>query len=379
MEHRLECGRDGIFKIIQVSDLQEPYFCSPIVREFLYDLAEKERPGLFVLTGDNTSSKEADWKIDRVSRHWIKTSIDGYMRVFDRIYDDFGIPVTMVYGNHDCEAPFTSRAEQFAVYQSHRSFIGFLTGADKGARDDLGEYLGTHSLLVYGSSGKPAFHLWMFDSGHGESGVQKPQLDWFRKVNEEIGKLPSLAFQHIAVPEIYDFLTQTDEHDSSAFRRMFADENGAEHTKYISRDLPEGVKGAMREAPCAPKHNNGQYGTLNGAGNVLALFFGHDHKNTFELRRENAMDLVNSPGSSFGQYGDLDLRGVRVITLDEKNPGRYETRLLTYLDFYSGSRLRGARLRLYQRRRNLAYAADMLFFHPLLRLIGLPTGRPADK
>jgi len=379
MKHRLECGRDDTFKIIQVSDLQEAYFSSPVVREFLYDLAEKERPDLFILTGDNVSSNEADWKIGSISKHWVKTGIGGYMRVFDRIYDDFGIPVTMVYGNHDCEAPFTSRAEQFAVYQSHRSFIGFLTGADKGACDDLGECLGTHNLLVYGSSGKPAFHLWMFDSGHGECGVQKPQLNWFRRVNEETGKLPSVAFQHIVVPEIYDFLTQTDENDSNSFRRVFADGNGAEYTKYISRDLPAGVKGAMREAPCAPKYNDGQYDALSGTGNVLALFCGHEHKNTFELRRENAMDLINSPGSSFGQYGDLDLRGVRVITLDEKDPGAYETHLVTYQNFYSGNHLRGARMRLYQRRRNLAYAADILFFHPLLWLLGLPTGRPAGK
>jgi hypothetical protein len=68
MKRRLACGQDGTFKIIQVSDLQEAYFSSPVVREFLYDLAEKERPGLFILTGDNVSSNEADWKIDSASK-----------------------------------------------------------------------------------------------------------------------------------------------------------------------------------------------------------------------------------------------------------------------------------------------------------------------
>ena len=211
----LKFKQDGTFKIIQVADLQESYMSSTISNDFLYDLAKNEAPDLFVLTGDNMSSGGSNWGIPFISRLWVRASIDGYMRAFDRIYRDFGIPVTMVYGNHDAEIgpDVISKADMFAFYARHESFIGddvYIPAADEGTRDAQGQHYGTHNLLVYDNAGTTAkFNIWMFDSGSYDerlqgdgyySGVQPQQVDWFKDVYASTGNLPSLAFQHIIVP-----------------------------------------------------------------------------------------------------------------------------------------------------------------------------------
>ena len=90
-------------------------------------------------------------------------------------------------------------------------------------------------------------------------------------------------------------------------------------TKYVSWTLPADVPGVMRESPGPGKYNEEQYAALTEAGNVLALFVGHDHVNTYEIKVPGGVDLVCSPGTGFGPYGDGDLRGVRVITLREND------------------------------------------------------------
>jgi len=252
-----------------------------------------------------------------------------------------------------------------------------MSEADEGTEDELGPHCGTHNLLVYDNAGNtPKFNIWMFDSGSYDprgsySAVQAPQIEWFNAVNDAAGKLPSISFQHIIVPEIFDFLTPAAEGDENIFSRGFVGADGKPYTKYVSQTLPAGVKGVMRETPCPGSYNYGQYDALNDAGNVLAMFFGHDHVNTFELRRAQGTDLVNSPCSGFGSYGDIDLRGVRVITLRESDLSTYGTHCLHYQGYYGESSVRGLRLQMFEALRSPATIFDVFSFKPLFWILGL--------
>jgi hypothetical protein len=299
-----------------------------------------------VLTGDNITGLPA------LGRLGVKASIEAFMEVFDRIYEDFGVPMTMVFGNHDGESPAGNKEYQFSVYAAHKSFIGRrVPEADAGAQDQQGPRCGTHNLVVNGSkTGKPAFNLWLFDSGSyeallgGYSGVRASQVEWFKQKHRALGNLPSIAFQHIVVPEVFDYLNPDE-------------------------SLPAGVEGELRERPCpAANFNGGQYEALCQAG-VAALFVGHDHVNSYELRPRGRTHIVNTPCAGFGSYGDADLRGVRVITLDEKTGG-YETEFVTYEGYY-GQRLPTARLLAYQHLKAYAVILDYLFFKPFLAVRGL--------
>ncbi|MCL2300579.1 MAG: metallophosphoesterase [Firmicutes bacterium] len=349
----LKCGADGSFKIIQVTDTQDFLLSCALTQDFLYDLAKTEKPDLFVLTGDNATSGGDKYFPKFIAKPLVKAGVENLMRAFDRIYKDFGIPMTMVYGNHDneCGQALVSRAEQFAMYAAHKCFAGYyIPEADEGTQDQEGQHYGTHNLIVRNSAGTAdAFNLWMFDSGSynpegGYSWVQTPQIKWFKETNEALGKLPSLAFQHIIVKEIEGQLT-------------------------AEKKLPAGVKGELRESPCPGKGNDGQYDALCDGG-VMALFVGHDHVNTYEFELPGT-DLVNSPCTGFGSYGDIDLRGARVITLNQNKPNAYESKIVTFQAFYPQDTLHSARLGMYQSMSTAATLLDWLSFKPLLWLLGL--------
>ena len=350
----LKFRTDGTFKIIQVTDTQDFLLSCQVTQDFLYELAKTERPDLFVLTGDNVGTGGAKGLPKFLAKLLVKLSVENLMRAFDKIYKDFGIPMTMVFGNHDNEVgpDKVSRAEQFAMYAAHKCFIGYyIDAADKGTGDEQGQHYGTHNIVIKNSAGTaPAFNLWMFDSGSydergGYSSVQTAQVDWFTQLNGTLN-LPSIAFQHIIVPEIFAPGVLTPE-----------------------KTLPAGTVGVLRENPCPGNYNYGQYDALS-AGGVLALFVGHDHVNTYELRLPGT-DLINSPCTGFGAYGDIDLRGARIITLDESDLTGYETRLVTFQTFFGPNTLRRARLNMYQSMSTPATLLDWISFKPLLWLLDL--------
>ena len=61
----------------------------------------------------------------------------------------------------------------------------------------------------------------------------------------------------------------------------------------------------------------------------MAMFVGHDHKNSF-VGTYKGVDLGFTQSSGFNVYGNRTKRGVRMIVLDENKPDEYETYTRTY-------------------------------------------------
>ena len=376
----LKFNEDGSFKIIQLSDLQETFFSSCMTADFIKWLAETEKPDLFVLTGDNSASPGLG--VPFIDRFVINQSIDSFMNVFDEV----GIPVTMVLGNHDVEKTNVTRWQAVQRYQAHKSYIGYGTASADGSD---GAHWGTHCLTIKDFAGTTdKFALWMFDSGSyvtkevekevevvGEDGetttetiteivddgydcVSTAQVNWFS--NNSLKGLPGFTFQHIPVIEVFNYLDPIEPAPAEGLKWK----------------LPAGTKGVMRENPCPSKYNYGQFVAVSATDSgVLAMFFGHDHVNTFELETDGAM-LVNSPTSGFGSYGDKDLRGVRVITLDADDLTTFETKIVTYEDFVDAngtltSLLQGLRLSWFDWRGLPGWVLDWLFFVPSIWFFSL--------
>lgn len=314
----LQFKDDGTFRIMQFADIQDGIIVKSATTQFIRDSIEAYQPDLVVLTGDNISGGSCVTNLGALS------SINCFMSIFE----EYGVPVAAVFGNHDSEGLATKEA-QMAMYETYDCFVGCegedLTGC------------GNYNLPILSSDGeKVAFNLWMIDSltyneetsiecfdGYYENDlggygcVHQDQIDWYVETSNELkaengGELvPSMMFQHIVVPEIYDALDKDAEGN------------------WI---LPEGAKGYMNENPCPPEYSNGQFDAIVNQGDVLAMFFGHDHKNSFEISHKG-VDLVNTTGCGFGSYGD-ETRGTRIIDLNESDLSTYETELVTWLDFY---------------------------------------------
>lgn len=335
-KEKLKFNSDGTFKILQVSDLQDGSVAKKITKRFLIDLIEKEQPDLIALTGDNIAGYNT--KTNRS----VKKSIDNFMSIFE----EYEIPVAIVFGNHDAEGK-ASREEQWDIYEKYDCFVGIRDS------EELSGY-GTYNIPIEASdSEKTAFNLWFFDSQTynsdeavgGYGCVEKDQINWYIKTEAELTRqnggtpVPSFAFQHIIIPEVYSALTKVWVRNGDSITYL-VDKNSFDEKDVIENDnigyiIPEEYRNEetfFSEACCPPKYTNGQADAMVNNGNVLGIAVGHDHKNCFVVPYKT-LDIVQTPTTGFGSYGDLN-RGARVITLNEKDLSTYETHMAFFRDYY---------------------------------------------
>lgn len=312
---------DGGFTILHLTDLHksdaDKY--EDVNNVLLRRLAQTQNPDLVVITGDIVSSGTLEQ---------MKSNIGEIMTAFG----DYDIPVAVVFGNHDSESGLLTREELMAVYTAYPNSVS----VDEGA---LLPGCGTYSIPILASgSDALAFNLWMIDSReYDEAGrygfVTTEQIEWYVNKSNQLKAqnngtpVPSLLFQHIPVPEIYDALTEVNHWVPYAIRHIY-DKN-----RFFVLNPENTNAGRLAEYPCPPYYNNGQFDAITGQGDVLAMFFGHDHTNTFNITHRG-VDLVATPKANFqGTYG-FDY-GARVITLNESDTGSYQTRVIPFSSLYT--------------------------------------------
>lgn len=319
----LRFNKDGKFKIMQISDTQDIDVPREATIMFMEKALDAEKPDLVVFTGDQL----AGGKIETAEGVYA-----GIKAILQPVVDR-GIPFTVVFGNHDNDdgCP-VSRDEQFAYYQT---FPGCL------AYDAVPEMYGTgtHNLPIYASEGSETkFNLWMIDSNDydrvngGYDYVHQDQIDWYEKTSKALEEkeghlVPSIAFQHIIVPEVAELLVDSPFSGENAISKVINGENKLLMLK------PGKASGILLEFPCPSNTNSGQFASWKERGDVIAASFGHDHINTF-IGNVDGIDLVMCPGVSFQSYGRYITRAVRIFELDENDPWSYDTHLYKFTDAF---------------------------------------------
>ena len=86
-------------------------------------------------------------------------------------------------------------------------------------------------------------------------------------------------------------------------------------------------EGWMFEQACPSPDNEGQWDAIVERGDVLGVFFGHDHINTY-VANVNGVDAVNVPGSTYNSYYDMTCQGAMLLTIDENDTSTYEREML---------------------------------------------------
>lgn len=320
-EAKLQFNEDGTFKILILADIQDDAMLLSVTADFIDAAVASEQPDLIILTGDN------------IAGHITPTAAKSAaaIRAFMDILEPYGIPVAAVFGNHDDDGGRMSKEDQMKVYEEYSCFIGM----------DEGEEIygvGTYNVPIFSSTDDSdiVFNCWLFDSGsYDENGgydrVRQSQIDWYKGKSAQLKAenggevVPSLAFQHIIVPEIFEALDEVPAGTPGAI------------SKYgKSYALPEtAAEGSfMGEPPCPSAVNDGQLDALVEGGDVLGIITGHDHSNSFIVPYKG-IDLINSPTCGFQSYGMTEVRGIRVITLDESDPASYETYIVKYQDLFA--------------------------------------------
>lgn len=303
--------KDGKFRIMQIADVQEDWPVNPDTIKLITAAVEKEMPDLVVFTGDQIQGYSSCYKSDTYEK--VRKVIESFVSpIAER-----GIPFTFTFGNHDDDC-VTGKLAQTGLY---RSFDTCIMGESR-AKDDLG----THYINIADSKGeKDILALYMVDSNKKEpdgaySPVKKEQIEWLENARKENGYIPALVFQHIPVPEFYKVLKKVPFYTKGALEAYKSMKN----TFWVLL----GEEGFFGETPAVPVINNGEFDSLKAHGDILGLFVGHDHNNSF-VRKLEGIDLGYTQGAGYNTYGPGEKRGVRIFDFTEDNVRNYKTYTVT--------------------------------------------------
>ena len=322
----LKFNKDGKFTILNISDIQDGYPLNPLAKDYIEKTVDLVKPDLIVLTGDNISGYDIPEEEDA----------EKAIREFMDIFQERNIKVAAVFGNHDDEETESTKEHQLSIYESYDCYVGKAGFCFK-------DRVGTYNLPIMKSDGSGyGFNIWMTDSGTyntendygGYACVYKEQIEWYKETSAKLtaengGKpVPSINFQHIIVPEIWSALKET---DILWFGRVVRSKNALnDKTRFYM--LPDNAVGELREYPCPPYYNNGQFDAMLEMGDVLATVSGHDHENSFEIDYKG-IKIINTPTIGFNAYNDQNV-GSRVFVIDENDPKNFETYCLGISDVY---------------------------------------------
>ncbi|HBV44515.1 MAG TPA: hypothetical protein DEF14_09020 [Ruminococcaceae bacterium] len=317
----LRFNSDHKFKIMQIADTQEIPAVSPDTLSLINNALDREKPDLVIFTGDQIKGYSKKFKKD-------PAIIEGTIDTLVEPIAKRNIPFMVTYGNHDAQCGVDNRGQ----YKFYAKYDNFISGDLRNADD-----VGTADIQIYSSTeDKPVFELYIIDShgkakdGAGYAPVDKKQIEWYVSRREQLKAengdyLPSLVFQHIPVPEFFDVIKKVPKGAKGAVPAYGAHEN--EYFVLNDETIAEG--GFMLESPASPDVNTGEFEAMSEKGDVLGIYVGHDHNNSFVVKYKG-VDLGYTQGAGFNVYGPGENRGVRIFELDETAPREYKTYTATF-------------------------------------------------
>ncbi len=322
----LSFGDDGTFTVLILADLQDTQLTTRLVVSGETQVIAEYPADLIVLLGDQLEGWSPVLRLGDGAANVEKT-----LHTLLAPVEASGIPFAVVFGNHDYEAPL-SISRQVEIYESYDNCVAVSFG--KNSTED-----GAFVLPVYmTNTDTPAMALYFFDSGsyiaNGDyDTVSADQVSWYIqqsaafRANNAGQALPSVAFCHIPVPEVYDLFTEVPKGTKDAIKGI-----GVGKGKYYLPDETKIFTGEVNEAPCPSSVNHGLFDAFLANDDVFLAINGHDHINSF-IGSTKGIDIASVPGSSYTSYGQQGVRGVRLFRFTEFNVRDYETLHAPYSNY----------------------------------------------
>lgn len=275
----LKFNKNSEFKIVQFTDVHFKYGnpASDAALSRIKEVVDAEHPDLVIFTGDVIYGAPADTA----------------MRTVLECVSSRKIPFVVTFGNHDNEQGKT-RAELYDLIRS----VPYNIQPDRGSADSP-DYI----LPLKSSDGKKIEALLYCLDSHsysklldvkGYDWLTFNQVNWYRQQSAAYTKLnggrplPALAFFHIPLPE---------------YNQATADANAI-------------LRGTRMEKVCSPELNSGMFTAMKEAGDVMAVFVGHDHNNDYSVMWKGILLAYGRYTGGNTEYNHLP-NGGRVIVLKE--------------------------------------------------------------
>lgn len=312
----------GKFRILMFSDIHYYEGGDPRTLEVMEKIVCDTEPDLVLWGGDNPfGATDRESLVELISKNASPM-------------EKRGIPWALTYGNHDSDICKSMTLEKVNGI-IEEEFPCCVTKHTEGISG-----VSNYVLPVYSRDGdKIALNVFSVDGGRNmfdlcestgvniHAGMNLPnpmiglrsdfglirfdQLQWYwntsRAIEAENGKTPAVMITHSAP------------HEASLIK------NNPQET---------GMNGHFNEGIDPTGINNGLFSTMLQRGDVMGIYFGHNHCNTAEGRYLGIrFGFIGSIGYNAYGCGGNDaqnnrLRGARLLTFDEKNVKEYKSEFL---------------------------------------------------
>ncbi len=320
----LKFNSNGKFKIMQISDIQDSLNVSKDTMKFINAALDEAKPDLVIFTGDQLKGYSSAFRGSQGEKN-VKTVIDAIVEPLSKR----NVPFAVAFGNHDLQCKLSTE-KQLELYKNHNNFVSKCTTEVPGVSNCILPILSSDEKEI-------AFNIYIIDS-HGSKGsgyetVSIEQIEWYRKERERLkeennGKyVASFMFQHIPFEEMYYAFDEFNKKTKGALR-AYRKRKGKYYA--LKKDFVN-EQSFFGELPAVPDDNNGQFEAISEKGDIVGIFFGHDHKNCF-IANYKGVDMGYCPGVGFAAYGPRFNRGIRVFELNENQPKKYTSHMLFYKD-----------------------------------------------
>ena len=311
---RMPEGRD--IKIAQFADIHFGVdgknwhnFNLDRIKAFIVDAVERDRPDLIVCSGDNVIGTGIS--SSNPNEHDLIEFIE--------FMEQFEIPWTFIYGNHDAETKNKKEYSDYLVscvkngttkyllYQEE-----YIEVADKStSSNDLGRY-GNYSVQLLDPTGeKLVGSIIMFDAGtylYDQSiyqSITPGQVKWYEEkvatlqsiYSKQEGNLhdviPTIVFSHIQLPEHKIAYHEAYYNQTPGYEFVLRQDSVADSFKDVSNQKPN--------------TDSGLFDKLVEVGSTKAVFVGHAHSYGFQVMSHGIL-LGYAPNTGLSKMdGDCDL------------------------------------------------------------------------
>ena len=306
--------KDRDFKVLQLTDLHFGVGlftkkADKLARNAVITLVERTKPDLIIITGDNVYPIP----IFSGTSNNVKES-----KYVGELMESFGIPWTMVFGNHDTESYAKAGRKELLDYYSSLPNCLFTEGSP----DDV-YGVGNHIVLLKNADGTNNTAFVMLDSNmyltnsffSTFDNVHDDQIEWYKgeikKISGDGELVKSLAFMHMPPKEYRD-----------AWEKLKLG-----HTDEVTYHC--GTIGEINDHVGFSRRKEGHFfDEMLKFGSCKGIFCGHDHLNNISMTYKG-IRLTYGMAVDFLAYKNIRKkytnRGATVINID--NDGNFDVKL----------------------------------------------------
>ena len=318
LEITLKFRKDGTFRVLMMSDLQESAHYDPRSLRSVEVLLDECDPDLVILGGDNCYGPEI----------YNEEELKAFLDVFTKPMIDRKIPWAHVFGNHDHDVDILIERHQ-EIYEGYPYCVSQHTDCSIHGKSNF-------VLPVYNSKNEISLAIWGLDTNHcvdeldhlinrsmrkevllpntpvgtGYWGmIYFDQLMWYWNRSIELEsvagkKVPGLMCMHIAP---YEYKTAQANPDICIKEGSFAE--NLDSTPF----------------------NTGLFSTVLQRGDIKAICCGHTHENDFDAEY-CGIRLLWDACVGYRCYGVDERRGGRLFVYHENEPDKVETHMVRTID-----------------------------------------------